>query len=167
LHIVAKYPSIDAADPVALRAWRDATLYRLVFRTSRAEMAETLARLRRKHPEATLSYTTLLSNLDTGGTTISALARRAGVTRQAASQQIADIERAGYVVRVDAPDDARAVLVKQTPKGRALLQDAIEMVGDIEAEYAAHVGVDRIAELKALLTDLLAHIDPEGALGRD
>jgi DNA-binding MarR family transcriptional regulator len=158
---------IDAADPVALRAWRDATLYRLLFRASRTEMAETLDRLQRHHRRATLAYTTLLANLDTEGTTISALARRAGVTRQAASQQLAEIERAGYVKRVAAPNDARAVLVQQTAKGRALLQDAIEIVAGIEAEYAEQLGADRVAQLKSLLGDLLAVIDPGGMLGPD
>jgi DNA-binding MarR family transcriptional regulator len=154
-------------DPGALRAWRDATLYRLVFRTSRTEMAAALSKLQRKHPSATLAYTTLLSNLDTEGTTISALARRAGVTRQAASQQIVEIERAGYVRRVENLTDARAVLVRQTPKGRRLLHDAIEIVMGLEAEYAQHVGVDRIAQLKETLHDLLALIDPGGELGTD
>src|SRR5262249_45377605 len=149
-------------DPVALRAWRDATLYRLLFRASRAEMSEALDRLQRHHPRATLSYTTLLANLDTEGTTISALARRAGVTRQAASQQLGEIERAGYVKRIAAPNDARAVFVHQTAKGRALLQDAIEIVGGIEAEYAQHIGADRVAQLKSLLGELLAVVDPRG-----
>ena len=33
-------------DPAGLRAWRDATLYRLVTRASEAEMRETLRRRR-------------------------------------------------------------------------------------------------------------------------
>ena len=35
-------------DPAGLRAWRDATLYRLVTRASEAEMRETLSRLRQR-----------------------------------------------------------------------------------------------------------------------
>jgi DNA-binding MarR family transcriptional regulator len=151
-----------------LRAWRDATLYRLLFRASRAEMAETLARLRaRGHPTATPSYTTLLSNLDTEGTTISALARRAGITRQAASQQLEVIERDGYVARHPDPNDGRAWLVRQTPKGRALLEDALAIVAELEAEYADVLGEQQLRRLKALLSDLVAHSDPGGALGRD
>ena len=156
-------------DPEALRAWRDASLYRLVFRAARAETTETLARLhRRGHPATlTLAATSLLANLDTEGTTISALARRAGMTRQGASQQLADLERDGYVVRRPDPDDARAVLVRQSAKGRALFQDAVAVVAELEQEYAAHIGDEGLAELKALLAELVADVDPGGRLGRD
>ena len=150
------------------RAWRDATLYRLLFRASRAEMAETLARLRaRGHETATTSYTTLLANLDTDGTTISALARRAGVTRQAAGQQLDVIERDGYVVREPDPSDGRAWLIRQTPRGRALLDDALDVVAELEAEYAESLGSANLAKLKQLLQDLVAITDPGGTLGRD
>ena len=151
-----------------LRAWRDATLYRLLFRASRAEVAETIARLRaRGHANVTTGYTSLMANLDTEGTTISALARRAGITRQAASQQLVAIERDGYVARELDPSDGRAWLIRMTPKGRTLLADALDVVAGIEAEYAAAVGEDRLLELKALLGDVLAHSDPAGTLGKD
>lgn len=156
-------------DPDALRAWRDSSLYRLVFRASRAETTETLTRLhRRGHPDTiTLAATSLLANLDTEGTTISALARRAGMTRQGASQQLADLERDGYVVRRPDPDDARAVLVRQSAKGRALFEDAVEVVSELEDEYAAFIGAERLAVLKELLAELVDHVDPAGRLGRD
>jgi DNA-binding MarR family transcriptional regulator len=158
-------PSID---PAELRAWRDSTLYRLLFRASRAESTETVARIQaRGHPTMTLGYANLLSNLDVDGTTISSLARRAGVTRQAASQQLVDIERDGYVVREPDPADGRAVLVRQTPRGRGLLATALEVVKGLEAEYAEAVGVEQLATLKRTLAALLTYIDPGGTLGRD
>src|ERR1700736_6552802 len=87
-------PQLD--DTEALRAWRDQTLYRLLLRATRAETTTTLQRShQRGYTDISLSDTNLLANLDTEGTSISALARRAGVTRQAASQQIAALERAG------------------------------------------------------------------------
>jgi hypothetical protein len=81
-------------DPARLRAWRDATLYRLMLRASEAERRETLSRLRQRgYQDVTNTDTTLLANLDTADTSISALARRCGVTRQAASQQLASCPR--------------------------------------------------------------------------
>jgi DNA-binding MarR family transcriptional regulator len=155
-------------DPTVLRAWRDAFLYRLLMRASRAEAAETLARInRRGHADITLTDTNLLSNLDTEGTTISALARRGGVTRQAAGQQLTALERAGYVERRPDPTDGRAVLIGQTKKGQLLLRDAIEVVSALEAEYAEHLGTDRLAALKDSLAALVEHTDPQGALGKD
>ena len=75
-------PSLD--DP-SIRAWRDQTLYRLLLRASRTETTATLDRIREiGYLDVSLADTNLLANLDTGGTIISALARRAGITRQAA-----------------------------------------------------------------------------------
>jgi DNA-binding MarR family transcriptional regulator len=157
-----------AVDPAEVRVYRDAFLYRLLLRATRAETSETLARLdRRGWDDISLTDTNLLANLDTEGATITALARRGGVTRQAASQQLASLEGRGYVERQPSPDDARAVIIGQTAKGRRLLRDAIDTVSMIEAEYAEHLGADRLAALKDTLTALVSHIDPQGTLGPD
>src|SRR5207302_752176 len=47
------------------------------------------------------------------------LAELLGVTKQAASQLVDAMELGGYVQRRDDPDDARAKLIKLTPRGRA------------------------------------------------
>lgn len=109
----------------------------------------------------------LLANLDTEGTSISALARRAGVTRQAASQQVAALEAAGYIERRPSESDARAVIIIQTRLGRALLEDAIDIVEELEAGYAETLGHRRLTDLKGSLASLLDRIDPIGTLGRD
>jgi len=145
-------------DPARLRAWRDATLYRLMLRASEAERRETLRRLRQRgYQDVTGTDTALLANLDTADTTISALARRCGVTRQAT----------GYVSRKPDPADSRAILVRRTAKGHALMRDGLEVVAEIEAEYAGVLGAGRLAALKELLTDLVGHSDPGGTLGGD
>ena len=160
--------SRPALDDPGLRAWRDQTLYRLVLRAHRAETTATLERIAaRGYDDVSLRDTNLLANLDTDGTIITALARRAGVTRQAASQQVAALERAGYVERRASDADGRAAVIYQTAQGRALLDDALDIVDDLEAGYAAHLGAARLATLKKLLVTLLEEIDPLGGLGRD
>jgi DNA-binding MarR family transcriptional regulator len=155
-------------DTVALRTWRDQTLYRLLLRASRAETTATLDGIRRRgFADISLSDANLLANLDTEGSAISALARRAGVTRQAASQQIAGLERAGYVERRSSTTDGRAVLIIQTPRGRDLLAAALDVVEELEASYAALLGHAGLKELKGALASLLDRIDPIGTLGRD
>jgi DNA-binding MarR family transcriptional regulator len=159
-------PALD--DPAALRAWRDQTLYRLLLRASRAEATATLREIHgRGYTDVSLSDTNLLANLDTDGSTVTALARRAGVTRQAASQQVAALERAGYVERNASDHDGRAVTVIQTNRGRALLRDALEIVAELEREYTEHLGPRRYANLTSALALLLDHIDPTGQLGTD
>jgi DNA-binding MarR family transcriptional regulator len=155
-------------DPAGLRAWLDATLYRLVTRASEAEMRETLSRLRQRgYQDVTGTDTALLANLDTADTSISALARRCGVTRQAASQQLALLSQKGYVSREPDPADSRAILIRRTAKGQTLMRDGLEVVAEIEAEYAGVLGAHRLAALKELLADLVGHVDPGGTLGGD
>lgn len=158
----------DLDDTAALRSWRDQTLYRLLFRASRAEVTATLDGIHaRGFADVSMADTNLLANLDTEGTTISALARRAGISRQAASQQIVTLERAGYVERRPSEADARAVIVIQTERGRALLRCALDVVEGLEADYAHRLGPERLRQLKAALASLVEHIDPAGTLGRD
>ena len=161
-------PGRPALDDPTIRAWRDATLYRLLLRASRAETTAAVSKIAGLgFPDVSVADANLLANLDLGGCSISALARRAGVTRQAASQQLAQLERAGYVERRASETDGRVILVRQTERGRALLDSALDVVDELEQAYAAHLGPDRLATLKQLLGDLLERIDPSGTLGPD
>ena len=159
-------PELDDIDD--LRVWRDQTLYRLLLRASRVETTSTLARLQELgYDDVSVTDTNLLANLDTAGATITELARRVGITRQAASQQVAGLERLGYVRRETSPSDGRAVIVIQTDRGRALLGDALDIVDALEQSFERALGTRRIAGLKAGLQEFLAHADRDGALGPD
>ena len=159
-------PHLDETQEV--RAWRDATLYRLLLRASRAETTTTLRSLHEKGwTDVTLLDTNLLANLDTGGTTISALAVRAGFTRQAASQHVAGLERRGFVQRTSSAIDARAWLVIQTEKGRRLLSDALDVVDELERSYEVALGPSVMRSLRKNLAVFLDHVDQRGELGPD
>jgi DNA-binding MarR family transcriptional regulator len=154
-------------DPDELRAFREQTLYRLVLRARRAENAEMVARIRaRGYPDLLPSYPTLLANLDSEGANMTVLAAKSGITRQAASQQLAEIEARGYVELRPDPSDGRAVIVDRTERGRRLLQDALEVVNDMEDGYAKQVGRKRFVAMKQVLSELLDAIDPAGRLDK-
>src|SRR3954454_17074092 len=61
----------------------------------------------------------LIQDVVDGPRTITDLARRMGVTQQAASKQVADLERRAYVAREPDPADARARRVALAPRGVA------------------------------------------------
>ena len=152
-------------DPRRLRSFREQTLYRLLLRARRAENDAMVARISaRGYPDLQPSYPALLANLDTEGTTATGLAAKTGVTRQAASQQLVEIEARGYIRREPHPTDGRTIIVRRTRRGEDLLRDALEVVSDLETEYGVVVGERRFAALKRTLTDLLVHIDPSGRL---
>jgi DNA-binding MarR family transcriptional regulator len=154
-----------AFDPESVRAQREGLLLRLLFRTTDA-MNRTMAKRIRAcgYPDFQPSFTGVLAHIDTEGTRIGTVANRMGVSRQAASQRLQEIEALGLIERVADPKDGRAVIARHTPAGRRILLTAIEVMLGIEDEYQAIIGRDGLARLKRLLTRLAEEIDPAGAL---
>jgi len=56
------------------------------------------------------------------------------------------------------------VIVGRTARGQRLLRDALEVVSDLEDEYAERLGRERFDSMRQSLSTLLAHIDPGGTL---
>lgn len=81
------------------------------------------------------------------GARVTALARASRITKQSMSALVSDLERGGYVARVEDPDDARAVRVRLTARGRAYARAARDFARNIEKEWAARIGGHRIDEL--------------------
>jgi DNA-binding MarR family transcriptional regulator len=79
------------------------------------EVSEGLAR--RGHPGVTATLEFALRAIDADADDVSSLARRLGVTRQAAAKSIAALEQLGYVERVDDPKDARRKQLRTTERG--------------------------------------------------
>lgn len=90
----------------------------------------------------------------TEGLRSSALAQASRITKQSMSALIADLERGGYVERVDDPDDARAARVRLTARGRAYARAVRTFARSVESELARQIGAPRVEELRATL-DLL------------
>lgn len=88
------------------------------------------------------------------GARITTLARASRITKQSMSALVADLERAGYVERVADPDDARAIRVRLTARGRAYARAVRAFARSIEIEWAERIGSARVEELGATL-DLL------------
>ncbi len=154
-----------AFDPELVRSQRERLLLRLLFRTTDV-MNRTMAdRIRaRGFPDFQNSFTGVLVHIDTEGTRIGRIAGRMGVSRQAVSQQLREIEARGYVERVADPEDGRAVIARHTKAGRSVLITAIEVMLGIETEYEDILGSDGLARLKRLLARLAGAIDPAGDL---
>jgi DNA-binding MarR family transcriptional regulator len=155
-----------AGDLQALRRYRNSKLYRPLARTLRVYNKQLVQDLHaRGFDDFSPAYPQILSNLDTEGTRIGVLAARAGLTRQAAGQLVAEIERSGYVQRRPAPDDARATVVRFTPRGRRMLDTVFGLVEGIEEGFAAIIGRAEFERLKQNLARIADHVDPEGAFG--
>jgi DNA-binding MarR family transcriptional regulator len=82
------------------------------------------------------------------------------VTKQSASVVVDQLERASYVRRVPDPADARARLVVIAPRGRAVQRIARRVEAEIEREWTAHLGPERMAALQEALVALREIADP-------
>ncbi|MGE3286254.1 MAG: MarR family transcriptional regulator [Pseudonocardia sp.] len=100
------------------------------------------------HSAVRSAHSAVFQYLDDTGTTVSLLAERARMTKQAMAELVHHLEAHGYVRRVPDPRDRRAKLVLPTDRGREVLAIARGLVPELEERVGAVVGVERLAALK-------------------
>lgn len=106
---------------------------------------------RRGHDGLTGAQASAIAQLEAPGTRASVVAERMGVSKQAVSQFIDELERMGYVERVADPVDARAKLVRCTRKGLRYRRDVDAARGAIEKEMVPRLGQRGLSELRSHL----------------
>lgn len=103
------------------------------------------------------AHTALLPYLSIdGGTRLTELARRAGVTKQAVGPLIEELEAEGVVERRPDPEDGRAKQIYFTARGREALLHGLSILRKIEAELEAELGAARMEALRDALPALAA-----------
>jgi DNA-binding MarR family transcriptional regulator len=102
----------------------------------------------------TPAFASLIPLLDATGARSTALAQRAGVTKQAMSQLVRELEKRGYVEQVADPTDTRAKLVRLTTRGVALRQACLEARGELQALAAKALGEAALTRLQRDLGEL-------------
>jgi len=134
---------------------REENIGRLLVRAQRAFEVELNARLReRGYWDVRLAHSAVFAHVDAEGTRSGELARRAGMTKQSMGELVTDLEGKGYVERLEDPADRRARVVRLTERGRRHVRDAVEIIGQIEGEYARRFGAGRLRTLRAVLAEL-------------
>ena len=152
------------ADAGRVRETREQHIGRLFLRASRAFAALAAKKLeRRGHEGLGTTHTALLPHLDLEGTRVTALAGRAGMTKQAVGQVVRDLERRGYVERRPDPADSRATLVSFTDAGLRFLRDAGDVKREIEEDYGAILGGERLRLLYSTLNELVEYEEGRNA----
>ncbi|GAB3926916.1 MarR family transcriptional regulator [Kribbella albertanoniae] len=106
----------------------------------------------------------VFQHLIAGPTTITTLAERLGVTQQAASKTVADLQRRGYVTRRTDPTDARAKQVALADRGTAIITAARHHRAAVDAELRNALGNNRVEDARQLLLDTLTHLNATPAL---
>jgi DNA-binding MarR family transcriptional regulator len=119
------------------------------FRILDAEVAEALAArgagdLGPRHAAAILL-------VERKGVRLTDMAERAGITKQAMMQVVDDLEALGHVRRSPDPTDARAKVVKLTPKGEKERAEASKAVSAAEQRIRRRLGGGTYDALKGTL----------------
>jgi DNA-binding MarR family transcriptional regulator len=86
---------------------------------------------------------------------ITALAERMGVTQQAASKAVADLERRGLLTREAAPDDARTKLLHLTEHALQAVEATRVLRAKLQEELVAEYGAERVDDTRAVLASII------------
>jgi DNA-binding MarR family transcriptional regulator len=163
-------PPRGAADASAfqtrLEAAKSESTLQLLFRAARLLDEEAVRRIAARPGRRGLrrSHMSLLPHLDLAGTRITELSARLGITKQAVSQLVDDLEAMGVLAREPDPADARARRVVLTKAGRAGLFEGLAVLGHLEAELASQVGKDTMHELRRAVLSILERLPWRPAL---
>jgi DNA-binding MarR family transcriptional regulator len=142
---------------------RSVNLRQLLTRSTRRLNERLVAALRtRGYADVRLAHSTVLANLDLSGNTVSEIAARALVPKQAASKLVLELEEMGYLTRAVHELDGRSAVVRFTRRGVKLMRETFDMIADLEGEIAVALGPRRYRALCTSLAELAAE-HPIGA----
>jgi len=96
----------------------------------------------------------VLRYLDRDGTRASVIAERSGLTRQAITMIVDELEVAGVVRREPDPEDGRAKRIVYTEAALPAFDEGRVLIADIERRWKRRLGKERWAELKEALGEL-------------
>jgi DNA-binding MarR family transcriptional regulator len=109
--------------------------------------------------DVTPAFSSLMPLLDATGARPTALAQRAGITKQAISQLVRELEVRGYVEQVPDSTDTRAKIVRLTKRGVALHAASAEVRLELQSVAIAKLGKSRVSRLRRDLIELAAALE--------
>lgn len=92
--------------------------------------------------------------LEEGGSRITTLASRAGMTKQSMSALVYQLEDYGYLKRKPDPEDARAVLFSLTSKGQTLKTKAQSLNYQYEQKWEQTLGREHYKRFREMIQKL-------------
>ncbi|WP_406067686.1 MarR family winged helix-turn-helix transcriptional regulator [Micromonospora sp. NBC_01638] len=95
--------------------------------------------------------------IDAEGARLTTLAERSGLTKQAISELVGELEDRGYLERVTDKADRRAKIIRLTNQGRAAQGAAARILADVEQQWSRLLGRDQVAMLRRTLELVIAN----------
>lgn len=133
----------------------------VLFKCARLLDEQALARVRDRTGIALRrAHTALFPHIELEGTRLTELARRVGVSKQAVAPLVDEMVEMGVLERIADPEDARAKRIRfAARRGRSGLLEGLAVLAELERELAAVMGARKLAQLHALLTELLGALE--------
>ena len=134
------------------REWRRLNTGRLLYEGYEIYNAALLkALIPAGFPEIRNTHFNLLRHLDAEGTRMSDLASRANLTKPAITGLVRACQDLELVSVEQSSDDARARMVRFSPRGLQLMHQVRQTLSTIERDLAAHLGGEAYDQLRAAL----------------
>jgi len=115
------------------------------------------------HPDVRPAYGFAMQAIGVHGATATELARRLGVSKQAAGKTVDRLVGLGYAERADDPADGRRKVVRLTGHGVDSLRRSARIFEDIRARWASVLGEERVRQMEADLRTMM----PAGGFSLD
>ena len=144
-------------DPKAFEELKRQSVAQLLFKCARLVNERAIERVNSQlspAPALRASHTALFPHLSSEGVRGAAIAKKLGVTKQAVSQLVTELEAWGVVEQVPDPADGRAKLVRFTKKGEQGMVQGLTVLRELERELSDKIGKRRMQELHTALLAL-------------
>lgn len=134
----------------------------ILGQAARAQVAALMAGLAaRGYADLTPAFATVIPQLDATGARSTVLARQAGVSKQAMSQLLKQLEELDYVEQIADSTDTRAKMVRLTRRGVALRQACMDIRTELHKAAIQALGRTNLARLQRDLQTLTRVMTPQ------
>jgi DNA-binding MarR family transcriptional regulator len=147
---------LKTIDAEQFEALKRQSVAQLLFKCARLVNERAIARVNQRagSPALRAAHTALFPHLDAQGVRGAELAKKLGVSKQAVSQLVTELEEWGVVEQIADPKDGRAKLVRFSKKGEQALLHGLAVLGELELELTDKIGKRRMQELHTALLAL-------------
>lgn len=147
--------------PPALEAQKRANVLQVLFKCARLVNERAIERVNDEAGRRLLrpAVTNLLPHISFEGTPVGEIAKKVGVTKQAISKLVAELEAEGVVELVTHPTDGRAKLVRFTAAGARAIAYGLSVLSGIETELAEEVGASKMHAMHETLLALVEALE--------
>ena len=106
------------------------------------------------YPDQRVSSGQVFGYIEDEGLTLTELAQRAGISKQAMGELVDRLQSSGYLERVPNARDRRTKLIRTTDKGERQIEASRQVTYAIEAQWARILGKKRLAQFQMMLREL-------------